>query len=753
MATRGIWARRFTVLCLAFLMFAAPVMAQDAGSLLKQGLEQLRAGKYTEAIATLRKALAADPSNEDVMAALGRAEYDALLALIASGKEGTNIAKALLDLAMPVLPDKAFNKKELAELIQRAVTLDDATDRFEAQMTLARVYGEFAVPGLVNYLSSSNTDHKIAAHIAISRRIGRDAVLPLTVALASKDAGVRRIICTELGIIGDERAIPALTSVAAKDGDATVQKEANAALAKLTKKYDYAQGMSASELYGRLATRYYGGDYTVLTYSDRPLVLWNWSGDALASAGVPRHLYVLKLAEGACYNALRADPSNASAASLLARVIASEKLSSDAAAKVSDDDLTKQYAAGLRDAAGLVAALGSSVLTQAIGDAIDDDDQASAAFLLKVLPWVNASGEMNADNPVVRATEDGAANVRFMAAEAILRFNGVRRITAFPDPAGFMGRVAQAAGETIPRQVLVADANDGRRNKILRALNEAGYTAYDARSGSSGVVRALRFAGIDLIILSSDLGDMEPLAAITKLRAEDRTKNVPIVVVGTSAEAANEEWRNLYAGKAANVAGIPDGPGLPTEEFNKIIAGSFGGENPSQKAAFTRASSVLDAIATTDTNNTLFPWNTLTNTLTQLLTANVPNDPPVRLNAIRALGNVGDPAAVGALAAFFGSTDDDNLRAAAGMAIAHIALEEDVALDDAAFGALLKGTKSGNANVRTAAFAALGATKLMPAQSLKVVNTNRPGASAGGGDGCGCGDGCGDGCGCGCGCG
>ena len=75
MATRGIWARRFTVLCLALVMFAAPVMAQDAAGLLKTGLEQLREGKYTEAIANLRKALAADPSNEEVMDGLQGARH------------------------------------------------------------------------------------------------------------------------------------------------------------------------------------------------------------------------------------------------------------------------------------------------------------------------------------------------------------------------------------------------------------------------------------------------------------------------------------------------------------------------------------------------------------------------------------------------------------------------------------------------------------------------------------------------------
>ena len=110
MATGGIpMARVFVVLVLfavpaTLVTIDQPAVAQDASGLLKAGLEQLRAGKYNEAIVTLRKAVAADPTNEEVMNSLGRAEYEALLGLIASGQEGANVAKALLDKGTPELP-------------------------------------------------------------------------------------------------------------------------------------------------------------------------------------------------------------------------------------------------------------------------------------------------------------------------------------------------------------------------------------------------------------------------------------------------------------------------------------------------------------------------------------------------------------------------------------------------------------------------------------------------------------------------
>ncbi|MHC4958593.1 MAG: HEAT repeat domain-containing protein [Planctomycetota bacterium] len=676
------------------------------------------------------------------MNTLGRAEYEALLALIASGKEGANVVKAILDKASPVLPEKAFDEAELKKLIRTAVTAEDNTDRFEAQMTLSRVYGEFAVPGLVAYLSSSNTDYKVAAHIALSRRIGRDAVLPLIEALNAKDAGVRRMVATELGLIGDERALAALAEMAATEQDGAAKKEADTALGKLTQKYTYAAGMSAADLWARLAKRYYAGDYAVLSYADRPMVVWSWAAGDLKRQPTPRHLYVLKLAEQACYKAMAADSSNTTASALLCRVLASEKMAADVIeASGSGDDLSNEFGAGLRDANGTIAAMGWDVLAEAVGGAIDDGDLAAAAHLLGVMPWVYADSEFGADSPVVRALGATAANVRAAAAEAVLRFNGRRRITAFPDPAGFLGTLAQAGGKTVPRQILVVDANDARRNTVLTALNAAGYNAFDARSGSDGVVRALRFAGLDMVIMSTDLDDMEALAFISRLKDEDRTANVSVVVVGTSDQAADENWTNLYSGKAKATVGLPEGPGIATEEFNKVIAGSFGGDNPGATAAFRRSATVLDALAETDAQNPLFPWNTITPTLVQMLGQDLPDDPPVRNNLLRAIGNIGDASAVGPLAQFFGATDNDNLRAAAGMAIASVCNRGDVSLDDASFKALLKGTTSASAGVRKAAFAALGSAKLVPAQSMKVATTTRPGVGApSGGDGCDSGD-------------
>jgi len=738
MATGGTPLARVIVLLLAValpatsILLDSPAFAQGAGELLKTGLEQVRAGKYKEGIATLRRALAADPSSEEVSAALGRAEYEALLAVMASGADGRKVVSAILNRAMPILPGQAFDASRLAEVVKTAVTSEDETERFEAASELSRIYGEFAVPGLLAYLKSGNTDHRIQAHITLQNRLGRDAVLPLNEALQSSQASVRRLVAIELGAIGDMRSLPALAEAAATDKDDGVRMKASQALEKLTARYNWAAGMSASDLYLRLSKMYYDGNYRVLGRGDKPVVVWRWEG-GLKRFPISRHLYVLKLAEEASYDALGSDENNLAAASMLARVLAAEKIAAVAAAAIADDDeAVAAAAAGLEHINGLLSGLGWNTLAQALSESLANDDFGTAASLLTVMDNVYAGADFSESHPVVQATTAKSALVRLAAAEAVLRFNGMRRIGSWPTPEAFMQLIARAAGEIIPRNVLVVDSNDSRRNKMLDELNKANYIAFSAGSGSDGYVRGVRLAGLDMIVISSDLNDMEALELIAKLMGSEITKNVPIVIVGTPQQTGNDQWRNLYKNKVKGISPIPEGPGLPTAEFAKVVKDSFGEEAPGAVARYAASALILDAVADTDAGNGLFNWESLTPTLTALLKAELPSEVPVRLNAIRALGNIRDGSAVQALADYFASESDAAHKAAAATSIATICRSQGVTLGDDAFNKLLKGTRSGEANVRNAAFAALGSSQLTPAQMRTVAMRNRPTISGGG---------------------
>jgi HEAT repeat protein len=733
------------VLVAALLGGTAVAQGGSAAEKLDEGLKLLRAGdreSVQKAIVVLREALAADLSSEDALAALAQAEYagwQAMLNLMASGAEGANVAVAILDIATPRLPEKAFSDEELRALVKTACEAESFSERFDAGVTLGRVYGEFAVPYLLAYLGSSNTDQMTNAHITLMTRVGRSAVPPLLVALRHGSATVRRMVANELGQIGDERSLAAVAE-ATQDQDQDVRNAAIKAHESLVSKFPWAASLTAADIHLRLAQLYYMGNYRVMAFTDRSLVTWSWS-DRLISVPVPKHLYVLKSAEGECYDALRLDPGNHEARSMLARVLATEKMASDAVAKLPDPDAdTLAYAEGLANAEGTVAALGWTTLTDALAASLDQNDKTAATFILRVMPSVYGGTDFAGDHPVVRATTDTSAGVRIAAAEAILRCNGIRRLTAFPDPDGFINLVAQAVGEIVPRQILVVDARDERRNKVLAELNNQKYIAYDARTGSDGYILARRLSGLDLVIASPDLTDMDILALQRRLAEDDRTKNAPLLVIGTPDQAANSQWVAMFEGKAETV-GVLEGPGLPGEEFTSKVKSAFKGDTPGAADRYARSAAVLSALATTDTGNALFHWQALTDTLTALLTADVPDEPPVRSNAILAMANLGDPNATGPLIGFFGAASGAS-KAAAGKAVASLGRKNPIVLDDAAFQVLLAGTGDGDPDVRASAFAALGACQLTPDQSLACAVANRPSVGApGGGEGCGEGDG------------
>jgi CheY-like chemotaxis protein len=238
--------------------------------------------------------------------------------------------------------------------------------------------------------------------------------------------------------------------------------------------------------------------------------------------------------------------------------------------------------------------------------------------------------------------------------------------------------------------------------------------------------------GLDLILVAGDLPDMEPLGVIARLRDDARTKNVPIVLVADAAKAADEKWAESYKEKVNAIASVPEGPGLPTETFLQAVNGAFGSPAPEATTRYMVSAAVLGALAETDATNGLFSWGSLHETLHALLKADLPAEIPVKLNATRALGNIGEADCVAPLVELFGSGADAGLRAASAGAIVSICRRGDIALDDAAFQTILKGTADADEKVRAGAFAALGASRLTAAQALEAAVRTRPGEGVAG---------------------
>lgn len=148
------------------------------------------------------------------------------------------------------------------------------------------------------------------------------------------------------------------------------------------------------------------------------------------------------------------------------------------------------------------------------------------------------------------------------------------------DPDWLLGRL-NALQEGGPRNaVLIIDDEEAARFRLKGQLAAQGrFTILEAASGEEGILRA-REAQPDVIFLDLILADMTGFEVLERLRADDLTKGVP-VIINTSADLGEEERRRL----APRSAAILSKSTVPVEEAfvairDALIRAGFG-LNPS----------------------------------------------------------------------------------------------------------------------------------------------------------------------------
>ncbi len=101
--------------------------------------------------------------------------------------------------------------------------------------------------------------------------------------------------------------------------------------------------------------------------------------------------------------------------------------------------------------------------------------------------------------------------------------------------------------ETATRRILVVEDDRSHRWVVRRVLeNSFGEEVQveEASCGADGLARAQRRPAVDLILLDLNLPDMSGFDVLRYLRAEPKTRSVPIVVLSSSQE--NDDVRRAY---------------------------------------------------------------------------------------------------------------------------------------------------------------------------------------------------------------
>jgi hypothetical protein len=386
--------------------------------------------------------------------------------------------------------------------------------------------GPYAVPFLVQALSRQGLSGQERRQIVHSiGQLDRSALPPLIAVLASPDQALAGDAATALGMIGDKRAIPHLTALAAlPDSPPTARTAARDAIVRLTGQSFEQQIRTPAQVLTDAAWRFHRHQVEL---GDELVIVWTWDKDQ--NAPVPREVSTteaevilgLPLAKAA----LRLSPGDRSARVVDLSITVEKAIERAGFASLIEKD---QAAFNTAKAAG--PSLLSEVLKTAIADGKTDLAAVVASALGEVIDGraLLATGR---PHPLVDALYAPGRRLQFAAARAIVKlapsesFPGASRVV--PTLARFL------PSQSLPRAVVI-DANPNRGSQLAGFLINLGYDSELEVTGTRGFVAATTAADVELILISYDLfGAGWALSdTLANLQTDSRTAAIPIFIYG-----------------------------------------------------------------------------------------------------------------------------------------------------------------------------------------------------------------------------
>ena len=98
------------------------------------------------------------------------------------------------------------------------------------------------------------------------------------------------------------------------------------------------------------------------------------------------------------------------------------------------------------------------------------------------------------------------------------------------------------------RKILIVDDMQADRAHLERIVSEAGHQPLLAESGASAVERARRDQP-DLILMDINMPEVDGFAATRMLKADDATRNIPVVFVSGKNQKADMAWGQMLGAR------------------------------------------------------------------------------------------------------------------------------------------------------------------------------------------------------------
>jgi CheY-like chemotaxis protein len=522
-------SRTIRILGLAFALAAAPYLADLNGKILAQvpardafarepktPLETweiasylIRIGQPDQAAPYVKKFLADNPDDATLLevrdtygvgTVLGLSDYPETKAY------AKPLAQRLAEASIRNATDPARMERFIANLSKTREEQRYAVERL-------RDAGAYAIPPMIRALSVSGLDPSVRTPLAENLgRLDRKAVPALIASLDSTDDALVGEVAHALGQIGDPRAIPALTYLAARPKpESAARPMVVQAIRELTGNPFSSQLRTPVRLLSDEARNYHIHAYK---FPGDPIVFWQW--DAAEKAPVHRSISVRE-AEGllglrAAKEALELDPT-------------------DVEAKVNLLSLGLDHDPAAWRAAALAA--GPDVMGKVVRRAIADRRADLATTATSILGQLSSRDDLKVDRmtPLVDALYAPDRRVQFAAAEALVKLEPKVRFLGSSRVVPVLARFV--TGLPSPRAVVI-DGNGERASQVAGYLRGLGYNAHVASTGAQGFSEAVEAADVELITIDPNfIGDSWKLAEILgNLKADARTAGIPVFLVG-----------------------------------------------------------------------------------------------------------------------------------------------------------------------------------------------------------------------------
>jgi len=714
-------ARRLSVAAPLFvglaagLVLGAPARAEDAAKvkqLYDEGMGALEKGEFEAALEKFKALFQEDPNQSQVLDLIRSTETKNFLKMLEKGGEYEQAAKRFLSLGRGALRERSRDEDRMRPLVESAIKDGDLEKRRSASRQLMGEHGPFAIPLVVPYLGSNDTDERVRA-IFVLEDVGVESVLPLhEVALHSPDAQVRQSAVIALRKLGDPRSQPVLEwIVKGKENPESVRRAAETAL----KAWGSKAAASPEEGFLHISEQFYRRAPEVLREVGSVNTLWRWQDGKLVFSDCPSFLYHLRLAERACQMAVEAAPQNRDARAMLAVVYAAQNVAlASSPQEFRDSEAGKAEATRMATAEASVRASGPSVLMGALALALKYDDAPVAVHIMRALPSYG-SVHLGEGSPVTAALQAKDQRIQWFAALTCIR---VAPTQAFPRSDQVVRLAADAVSLGSVRQVLVISDDTKTAVQLQTELNASGLHAVVARNGAEGLLRTKQ-APFDAVIVAGGLKDLMAQQVVNDIRRDYRTKVVPVLLLVPEAQAQGA--KDLMGESISGVITTP----LSANVYVPVVKDAASKSPLDDRGRALALSEEACEVLAQAGPNPLFDFKTAQGALSGTL-----NDPsgkpdPLKLKALAALRKWGgDPSLAGLIASVGNSSNSEAVRAESAR-VAGLILSGKSPTQKG-FETLLAGLSDASLEVRTACAGALGAARLNDVQRQQVAEKTKP---------------------------